>query len=84
MIIKKSIIISVIINISCLLINIITYWAFESMFLCVKFSGGEWVGYDGFGVMLNRTIPMSTRDMPLSGACWLSFEPISLLVTMWC
>ena len=80
--VKKSILISVLINFICLSINMITYWLFNKMFLCVKLSGGEWVGYDGFGVMLNRTFPISTPGTSLSGECWISFEPISLLVTL--
>ena len=80
--IKKSIMISVFINFSCFLINMITYWLFGKIFLCIKLSGGEWVGYDGFGVMLNKTFPMSTSDISLSGEYWISFEPISLLATL--
>ena len=81
-IIKKSLLISGIVNLLGIAINLLTYFVMKKMFLCIIYSGGEWVGYDGFGIMMNKTCPMSASpNQDIQGETWLSFEPISLLVT---
>ena len=44
--------------------------------------GGEWMGWSGFGMLLNRTYPMSSQDHPVSGSTWISFDPGSLVLTL--
>ena len=81
-IIKKSLLISGIVNLLGIAINLLTYFVMKKMFLCITYSGDEWVGYDGFGIMMNKTFPMSASpNQVIQGETWLSFEPISLLVT---
>lgn len=79
-IILKSILISLILNIVCLIVNLVTYLRFKKIFLALKFSGGEWGGTTGFGIMINKTYPMSTQDAVVTGKTWLSVDPISFLI----
>ena len=39
-------------------------------------------GWSGFGMLLNRTFPMSSQDHPVSGSTWISFDPGSLVMTL--
>ena len=79
-IILKSVFVSLGINIMCLIINLFTYFSANKLFLAINFSGGEWMGYSGFGIMMNRTYPMSTTDKIVEGKTWLSIDPISFLI----
>jgi large-conductance mechanosensitive channel len=40
------------------------------------------MGWSGFGMLLNRTYPMSSPDHPVSGSTWISFHPGSLIRTL--
>jgi hypothetical protein len=63
-------------------VNLISY-AVNGRFLLVKqLYGGEWMGWIGFGMLLNRTFPMSSQDQPVSGSTWISFNPGSLILTL--
>lgn len=79
-IILKSIIISLGINIMFLIINLVSYFSANRLFLAIKLSGGEWMGYSGFGIMMNKTYPMSTVDKAVMGKTWLSIDPFSFLI----
>lgn len=76
----KSVCISLGINIVCLIINLFTYFSVNRLFLAIELSGGEWRGYSGFGIMMNRTYPMSTTDKIVEGKTWLSIDPVSFLI----
>lgn len=49
-----SFITSLIINCICLLINLFCGMVFKFLPLSIKMSGGEWVGYYGFGISLEK------------------------------
>lgn len=85
-IILRSVIISAIItaavNLAGFLTNLFTYKTMRKMFLCRQLSGGEWMGWQGFGLMMEKTFPMSSIDDPVTGSTWLSFDPLNLLPTL--
>ena len=63
-------------------VNLISYSINGSFPLAKQLSGGEWMGWIGFGMLLNRTFPMSSQDHPVSGSTWISFDPGSLVMTL--
>ena len=79
-IILKSVFVSFGINIMCLIINLFTYFSVNKLFLAIRLSGGECMEYSGFGIMMNRTYPMSTTDNIVKGKTWLSIDPVSFLI----
>ena len=76
----KSALISLGINLVGLIINLITFFAFGSVFLAIPLYGGEWCGYMGFGVMMNKTFPMTTSSEAVEGNKWLSVSPLSFII----
>ena len=81
-ILTKSIIAAVVIEIIGAAVNLISYRANGSFLLAKQLYGGEWMGWIGFGMLLNRTFPMSSQDQPVSGSTWISFDPGSLILTL--
>ena len=86
-IIVKSVVIAAIISAAVSLIgfltNLFTYKNFRRMFLCRQLTGGEWMGWQGFGLLMNKTFPLTTMDDPgAGGSTWLTFDPSSLIVTL--
>ena len=78
----KSIIAAFAIEIIGAAVNLISY-AVNGRFLFAKqILGGEWMGWSGFGLLLNRTFPMSSQEHPVSGSTWISFDPSSLVMTL--
>ena len=63
-------------------VNLITYTVNGCFLLAKQLYGGEWMGWSGFGMLLNRTYPMSSQDHPVSGSTWISFDPGSLVLTL--
>lgn len=78
----KSIIAAVVIEIIGAAVNLISYTSNGSFLLAKQLYGGEWMGWIGFGMLLNRTFPMSSQDQPVSGSTWISFDPGSLILTL--
>lgn len=78
----KSIIAAFAIEIIGAAVNLISYAINGSFPLAKQLSGGEWMGWIGFGMLLNRTFPMSSQDHPVSGSTWISFDPGSLVMTL--
>ena len=78
----KSIIAAFAIEIIGAAVNLISYAINGSFPLAKQLSGGEWMGWIGFGMLLNRTFPMSSQDHPVSGSTWISFYPGSLVMTL--
>ena len=62
--------------------NLISYTVNGRFLLAKQLYGGEWMGWSGFGMLLNRTFPMSSQDHPVSGSAWISFDPSSLVLTL--
>ncbi|MBR6321846.1 MAG: hypothetical protein IKR59_03155 [Lachnospiraceae bacterium] len=82
-IILTSAIISIAVNLTGLLTNLFTYANFRKMYLYRRLSGGEWMGWQGFGLLMEKTFPMTTiNDPATSGRTWLSLDPISLAVPL--
>ena len=63
-------------------VNLISYAVNGRFLLAKQLVGGEWMGWSGFGMLLNRTFPMSSQDHPVSGSTWISFDPGSLVMTL--
>ncbi len=78
----KSIIAAFSIEIIGAAINLISYTVNGSFLLAKQLYGGEWMGWIGFGMLLNRTFPMTSQEHPKSGSTWISFDPRSLLLTL--
>ena len=64
------------------IVNLISYAVSGDFLLAMTIQGGEWIGQSGFGLLLNRTYPMSTPDHPVSGSEWISFDFSSLILTL--
>ena len=64
------------------IVNLISYAVSGDFLLAMTIQGGEWIGQSGFGLLLNRTYPMSTPDHPVSGSEWISFDLSSLILTL--
>lgn len=62
--------------------NLISYSVNGRFLLAKQLMGGEWMGWVGFGLMLNRTFPMSSPEHPALGSSWISFDLNSLLFTL--
>ena len=78
----KSIIAAFAIEIIGAAVNLISYAVNGRFLLAKQILGGEWMGWSGFGLLLNRTFPLSTQDHPVSGSTWISFDPGSLVMTL--
>lgn len=80
-IILKSALISLGINVTGLIINIITFHLLGKVFLAMPLYGGEWNGYVGFGIMMNETFPMTTSGEIVRSNKWLSIKPMNFIFT---
>ena len=78
----KSIITAFEIEIIGATVNLISYTVNGRFLLAKQLYGGEWMGWSGFGMLLNRTYSMSSQDHPVSGSTWISFDPGSLVMTL--
>ena len=78
----KSIIAAFAIEIIGAAVNLISYAVNGRFLLSKQLYVGEWMGWSGFGMLLNRTFPMSSQDHPVSGSTWISFDPGSLVLTL--
>ena len=78
----KSIIAAFAIEIMGAAVNLISYAVNGRFLLAKQLYGGEWMGWSGFGLLLNRTFPMSSQEHPVSGSTWISFDPSSLIMTL--
>ena len=78
----KSIIAAFAIEIIGAAVNLISYTVNGRFLLAKQLYGGEWMGWSGFGMLLNRTFPMSSQDHPVSGSTWISFDTGSLVLTL--
>lgn len=79
-ILLKSALISLGINVAGLIINLITFFACGSVFLAIPLSGGEWMGFVGFGIMMNKTFPMTTSSEVVKSTKWLTADPLSFII----
>ena len=62
--------------------NLISFYVSGEFIFAHMITGGEWMGWSGFGMLLNRTYPMSSPEHPVSGSTWISFHPGSLIRTL--
>ena len=62
--------------------NLISFYVSGELIFAHMITGGEWMGWSGFGMLLNRTYPMSSPEHPASGSTWISFHPGSLVRTL--
>ena len=70
------------VEITGVIVNLISYAVSGNFLLAMTIQGGEWIGQSGFGLLLNRTYPMSTPDHPVSGSEWISFDLSGLILTL--
>ena len=62
--------------------NLISYAVNGRFLLAKQLVGGEWMGWSGFAMLLNRTFPMSSQDHSVSCSACISFDPSSLVLTL--
>ena len=76
-------VVSFIVNAAGFLTNLIAYHSVGRLIFYKELWGGEWVGYYGFGILMNRTFPLTVAGDPnANGRTWLSFDPKSLLLSV--
>ena len=79
----RSLITAVILETIGVIINLITYHFSGEFILAQELYGGEWQGWRGFGMVLNKVWPMVISDAkPFIVSSWISFDFASLLVTL--
>jgi hypothetical protein len=77
---KLSIIITGILNVSCALINYICARFFEFLPIGFHMSGGEYDGYSGFGILLEKIYPMTAYPGESEASLHISFSITSFLI----
>ena len=79
---KKSLVFSGIVSGAGFLVNLFSYIIFKNIPFGITLWGGEYSGKRGFGLLLNRLHPMTMMgEAAPRNNSWLSFDPISLLIT---
>lgn len=78
--IKFSLIVSLLINIICFLINVIGALLFDIAPLTIKLSGGEIIEHIGFGVLFDEIFPLTVSEQA-SVITEVHFNLISLIVS---
>lgn len=78
----KAALASLVINIICAIINLVSYFIFGNIPLGITSIGGEYTGRIGFGMLRNKTWAFTETGSAAAGNVWLSFEPISIIVTL--
>lgn len=79
----QSLITAVILEAIGVIINLITYHVSGEFFLAQVLYGGEWQGWRGFGMVLNKVWPMVISDAePFKVSSWISFDFTSLYATL--
>lgn len=74
-VIWSSLIISVLFTLSGMLTNLISYWKRKELVFYKTISGGEYMGFKGFGIMMHHLFPMSSSEGTAErGKIWLSFN----------
>lgn len=74
-----SLISAVAVELTGLVINLISYKATGDLLLGKELYGGEWDGKQGFGLLLNRVYPFITSSQQeMKVHKWLQFDPQSL------
>ena len=80
---KLSTLITIIINMICLLVNLICAYTINILPFGLKFYGGECIEYIGFGVSLLKIFPMTTANEEIiNNSQEIRFDITSLLITM--
>lgn len=63
-----------------LVINLISYHISGDFLFCRHLTGGEWMGQEGFGLLLNETFPLTVDGYTYgSSRTWIEFAPDSLI-----
>lgn len=79
----RSLLTAVILEAIGVIINLITYHFSGEFLLAQELYGGEWQGWRGFGMVLNKVWPLVIPDTkPFEVYSWISFDLTSLLVTL--
>lgn len=82
---KKNIIsslkVSLIINILCIVINLISIATFEFLPIGIGFGGGDCVVRSGFGLVTTKTYPEMPVYEPIESSTSLEFSFLSLLIS---
>ncbi|MCR5594228.1 MAG: hypothetical protein K6G12_00115 [Lachnospiraceae bacterium] len=79
----RSIIAAVAVEITGAAINLVSYAVNGEFPLAIMILGGEWMGWRGFGLLLNHTYAMSSPDNPNAhDSTWIDFAPRSLVSTL--
>ncbi len=79
---KRSLIVTLIANVACFLINRITFIFTDNIFLGLTSDGGECRQTVGFGWLVTRLYPMTVAGEAPSKIIKISFEPFSLIITL--
>ena len=78
----KSLLISMIISVSGLIINLLSYVIRGNLLIYKTLFGGEWMGQIGFGLLVNRVYPLMIEGSDsVSRDIWLSFEVDNFILT---
>ncbi len=78
-----SLISAVAVELTGLVINLISYKATGDLLLGKELYGGEWDGKQGFGLLLNRVYPFITSSQQeMKVHKWLEFDSKSLIRTL--
>jgi hypothetical protein len=65
------------------LINLISYFTTKNLLLYRSYTGGEWTGQEGFGIMLNHTWPFQWDGQVVTRErVWIEFSPQSLILPL--
>ena len=79
----RSLIAAVLLEAVGVIINLLSYCFSGEFLLAQKLYGGEWEGWRGFGMVLNKVWPMFISDTePIKVSSWISFDFTSLYVTL--
>ena len=63
-----------------LVINLVSYHTSGDLLFCRHLTGGEWIGQEGFGLLLNHTYPLTVDGYTYgSSRIWIEFSPDSLI-----
>ncbi len=80
--IKIAVIVSIVVNTICLLVNFLGVIFFKTAPFTVLISGGEIVQHIGFGIEFNEIFPLTTIQNQSSITTEMNFNFISLLISL--
>lgn len=80
--VKIALIITIVINVICLVTNLICAYTINSIPLGLEISGGDCIEYIGFGIYLLKIFSMTSSEQIAMNDIRISFHFISLLIAL--